>query len=94
LDEEGNFVVWDPKSPGTRRYNAETGEPFTAEDLIQEMISVRPGWLPSSTGGGAWHQGSAPGTNGFPRTRSAMTNEQKAAYIEKYGGESYLGLPV
>lgn len=84
VDDEGNVV---PTEAAGLDAN---GKPLTPETWLESMRDNASHWFPTPKGGGA------PGNDGkgSGQKRSAMSAEQKHAYIQKHGQQAYLRLPA
>ncbi|MCG7598875.1 hypothetical protein MHM84_03690 [Halomonas sp. McH1-25] len=83
VDDEGNVVAKEEAG-----FDA-NGKPLTLKSWLESMRDSAPHWFPVAKGGGA------PGSNGTRGSvkRSAMSAEDKYAYIQKHGQKAYLDLP-
>jgi len=84
VDNEGNVVPTEAAGLDA------SGKPLTPESWLESMRDSASHWFPTPKGG------QAPGNDGKGggQKRSAMTAEQKHAYIQKHGQQAYLRLPA
>ena len=89
------------------RRNAETGNlvygddgtPQTLQQWVHQHSQEAPFLYKASSGAqssnaGDASAGQASGNGSYPASRDQFTPQQKAAYVEEHGMESYLGLPL